>query len=239
MRKSRLGDIVPSTPADELAALKAQAQLLELRNRLQAAQLEQTRLAGIQDAADAQNANAAPTASSIVRKVIKLEAPRWHQDILQRPATSASGRLNDVLEATDKMHAAYAFNFTATALAAQFRQTFAIELNRAFWIANVTMQKFVTATQAISTSCVGFLTIRDNANGNNFVSACPSPCFGGANAVAGRAARSIWPLPYGIGAGGSFEVIIDYPATAGIAAGDTQVIIEGWWDFSHMERPHG
>ncbi len=223
---SSLGDIVPSTPDPK--ALLAQAQLLEAQNRLQAAQMQQATLANQAAAANMQNAAAAPVSIRIPREV----APVWHQDVIKRPATSGSARISDTLAAVDKMHAAYIFPFQVTAAGGVFSQTFPIELNRAFYISNVAMQKFITGTQVVSPGPAGFVDIRDNATGYSLLDQLPCNCFG---AISLTQVRTIWPLPYGIGAGGSFEVKVTVPVTAGLTTYDTQVIVEGWWDFTHMD----
>lgn len=162
----------------------------------------------------------------------------WHQDKIQRPVNSINAVVNPYLAARDRMHAFYPVEYTVTAAGGFFETTFAIELNRMFFISNITCLSYSTATQVLSSAKPGYFSLIDNRDGYRLFDAVPLQALRQITATVpdnllNKSTRTIWPLPYGIGAGGSFRSQLYVPATAGLVTVTCAIVIEGWWDFTH------
>lgn len=161
----------------------------------------------------------------------------WPQDKIRRPVASLNSGENPYLAGRiDREHFVYAMDFPISNAGAVISQTFVIPQSNDFFLTNICVVCFATATQQ-SLTAAGMLSVNDNSNVSapfienlwlRLVQRRPQ-----ANSPEGSMARrTIWPRPYGIGAGGSFTATIVLEPSVSYSDGRQMITFEGFKDYT-------
>jgi hypothetical protein len=159
-----------------------------------------------------------------------VQKSRWPQDRMPRPVTMSTASEDPALRALDKAQYVYSWNFALSATASQITKSFQIDQTSNFVISTINAISFVDSTQA-GGGLPGFLTLRDDVTKFRFVDNVAMALFATNSSSGPSYRRSMWPLPYPIGAGGSFTAMIRFP-TSTVVASTGFITIDGWKDYT-------
>jgi hypothetical protein len=157
----------------------------------------------------------------------------WPQDKIRRPVHAISASEDPLLKTLDKAQYSYSWRMTIAAATEQsFVRNFVADMSSDFYLSSLAVQAFNTATQApLLGSGIGYLSLTDNATGFTFVENLALCLACSSGSVQFGYKRTIWPLPYPIGAGGSFMATLVVPA--GLSAEHAQeLVFDGWKDYT-------
>lgn len=165
----------------------------------------------------------------------------WSQDQIQRPVRASTSHENADLARYDRDQYTYVFTyFTPNGItpARMYNQTWLIDQSSDFYITSIIYAVGTDNGNVYDATAYGFLTVTDGVRNVNIVNRTWVGAFQLNNFAPGTATqnnyaqRTLWPQPYGIGAGGSLSLAIEAPQTnfgGGITA---QIYIEGFKDYT-------
>lgn len=161
---------------------------------------------------------------------------QWPQDKIARPINAISASEDPVLRSLDKAQYCYVWTLDLTAAESYSVKNFVVDISNDFYISSISSLTYTTATQVINAGAgLGFLTMRDNASQYTFMEPTLVSLFTSSGAAVFGYKRTMWPEPYPIGAGGSFEASLYLPASS-IASCKQQIVIDGWKDYTFGGR---
>jgi len=159
-----------------------------------------------------------------------VQNSRWPQDRMPRPVMSSTAGEDPALRSLDKAQYVYSWQFTPSATASQITKSWQVDKTNNFVISTINAMAFVDSTQ-VTGGLPGFLTVRDNQTQYSFIEDLALGLINTNSSTGPKYLRSMWPIAYPIGAGGSFTAIIRFPAST-VVASTAWLTIDGWKDYT-------
>jgi len=163
---------------------------------------------------------------------------QWAQDQLVRPPRASTALENAALYKYGRDQFNYVFDYVLTggggvSTVDSFDFNAQVDTSSDFWITQIVVAGMEDGFTADNPT--GYITVKDNVKNYEIVKNVWTGFFYQSNSpnLQNYAQRSVWPVPYGIGAGGSFNVTINglLGAPIPIVGYGYQIYIEGFKNY--------